>query len=183
MGRSGTGLGMAVIWSTVKDHHGYIDVHSVVGEGTRIDIYLPVTRKALTEDQSPPEWKSLRGSETILVVDDVPEQREIATELLREFGYTVECVASGEEAVEFLQQKDVNLLLLDMIMDPGIDGLETYRRILAFKPGQKAVLVSGFTETDKVKQALRLGAGAYVKKPYVLEKIGKAVRKELDRKA
>jgi CheY-like chemotaxis protein len=92
-------------------------------------------------------------------------------------------VASGEEAVEFLQQKDVNLLLLDMIMDPGIDGLETYRRILAFKPGQKAVLVSGFTETDKVKQALRLGAGTYVKKPYVLEKIGKAVRKELDRKA
>jgi len=66
-----------------------------------------------------------------------------------------------------------------MIMDPGIDGLETYRRITEFKPLQKAILVSGFSETELVKKAQELGAGTYVQKPYVMEKIGMAVRKEL----
>ena len=66
-------------------------------------------------------------------------------------------------------------------MDPGIDGLETYKRISGFHPGQKAIIVSGFSETERVKDAQRLGAGAYVKKPYLLEKIGLAVRDELDK--
>jgi DNA-binding NarL/FixJ family response regulator len=68
-----------------------------------------------------------------------------------------------------------------MIMDPGIDGLETYRRILDLHPGQKAILVSGFSETDQVKEAQRLGAGVYVRKPYLMEKIGMAIRAELGR--
>jgi YesN/AraC family two-component response regulator len=69
-----------------------------------------------------------------------------------------------------------------MIMDPGIDGFETYRRISEFKPKQKAIIVSGFAETERVKMAQSLGAGAYLKKPYLRERIGMAVRKELDRK-
>jgi DNA-binding NarL/FixJ family response regulator len=68
-----------------------------------------------------------------------------------------------------------------MIMDPGIDGLETYRRILEIRPGQRAIIVSGFSETERVSQAQALGAGAYVRKPYVLEKIARAVREALDR--
>jgi DNA-binding NarL/FixJ family response regulator len=72
---------------------------------------------------------------------------------------------------------------MDMIMDPGIDGLETYRRILKVHPGQKAIITSGFSETERVKEALKLGAGAYVKKPYILEKISKAIRAELDQQS
>ena len=72
-------------------------------------------------------------------------------------------------------------MVLDMIMDPGIDGLETYRRVVKINPKQKAIIVSGFSETNRVKKAQELGAGAYVKKPYVLERIGLAVRNELDR--
>jgi DNA-binding NarL/FixJ family response regulator len=68
-----------------------------------------------------------------------------------------------------------------MIMDPGIDGFETYKRILEFHPQQRALLVSGFSETERVKKAQRLGAGAYVKKPYSMEKIGQAIRGELDK--
>ncbi|MBA7710485.1 hypothetical protein ES703_119428 [subsurface metagenome] len=68
-----------------------------------------------------------------------------------------------------------------MIMDPGIDGYETYKRIIEFHPNQKAIIVSGFSETERVKEAQRLGAGAYVKKPFLLEKIGLAIRAELDR--
>ena len=66
-------------------------------------------------------------------------------------------------------------------MDPGIDGLNTYRRTLEIYPAQKAIIASGFAETDRVKEAQRCGVGAYVKKPYTLEKIGRAVRDELDR--
>ncbi len=66
-----------------------------------------------------------------------------------------------------------------MIIDPGISGLETYKRIIKVHPGQKAVIASGFAETDDVKEAQKLGAGQYIKKPFILEKIGVAVRDEL----
>ncbi len=98
-----------------------------------------------------------------------------------DLGYTVYTAECGEAAVSFLQKESVDLLLLDMIMDPGIDGLETYRRILKIHPYQKALLVSGYSETDRVRDAQRLGAGAYVKKPYVLEELGLAIRSELEK--
>jgi YesN/AraC family two-component response regulator len=69
-----------------------------------------------------------------------------------------------------------------MIMDPGIDGLETYQRALEINPLQKAIIVSGFSQTERVRKATDLGVGAYVKKPYILERIGMAIRKELDKK-
>ena len=69
-----------------------------------------------------------------------------------------------------------------MIMDPGIDGLETYKRILQAHPNQKAIIASGFSATDRVKKVQKIGAGAYIKKPYTLEKIGMAVKTELDSK-
>jgi len=84
--------------------------------------------------------------------------------------------------VAYLKSKEVDLLVLDMIMDPGIDGLETYRRIRAINPRQKVVIVSGYSETERVSKAQELGAGTYVRKPYVMEKIGTAIRRELDRR-
>jgi CheY-like chemotaxis protein len=114
-------------------------------------------------------------------VDDVPEQRAVAASLLTKLGYRVAAVSGGEEAVAYLKDHPVDLLLLDMIMDPGIDGLETYQRVLEINPRQKAVIVSGYSETERVRQARKLGANAYVRKPYVLEKIGAAVREALAR--
>ena len=117
--------------------------------------------------------------ETILVVDDVEEQREIASEMLNKLGYSVSTVASGEEAIAYLKSNGADLLILDMIMDPGIDGLDTYKQIIQVHPDQKAIIASGYSETDRVKEAQRLGAGTYVKKPYTIEKIGFAVHAEL----
>jgi CheY-like chemotaxis protein len=125
-----------------------------------------------------PEQYIGRG-ESILVVDDVREQREVATSMLTRLGYKVHAVSSGEEAVSYLRTHEMDLLILDMIMDPGIDGLETYRRVLEINPKQKAVIVSGFSETDRVKKAQELGAGVYVRKPYILEKLGLAIRSAL----
>ncbi len=182
MGRSGTGLGMAVVWGTVKDHKGYIDVESVEGKGTTFKLIFPATRKEIARDEPTLSIDDYMGKgESILVIDDVKEQREITSGMLKRLGYSVTSVSSGEEAIDYLKNNSADLLVLDMIMDPGIDGLDTYRQILKLHPGQKAIIASGYSETERVKEAQRLGAGLYLKKPYTLEKMGIAVKTEFER--
>ena len=182
MGRSGTGLGLSIVWGTVKDHAGYIDVYSTVGLGSTFTLYFPVTREEPPAMQKVIPLEEYQGlGESVLVVDDIAEQRDVASGLLSRLGYKVHTAASGEEAVNYLRENRSDILVLDMIMTPGIDGLETYQKILEIHPKQKAILVSGFSETERVREAQRLGAGAYVKKPYVMEKIGMALREELNR--
>ena len=182
MGRSGTGLGMAVVWGAVKDHRGYIDIRSKEGKGTEITLYFPITRKVFSQEAELASIQDFMGKgESILVIDDILEQRQIATQMLRKLGYTVTDMPSGEEAVKYLHDHSADLLVLDMIMEPGIDGLETYKKILEIHPGQKSIIASGYSESARVKEAQLLGAGAYIKKPYLLEKIGRAIRAELDR--
>ncbi len=180
MGKSGTGLGMAVVWGTVKDHNGYIDVVSIPGRGTIFSLYFPATRKTRDAETETLIIHELTGKgETILVVDDVPDQRKIATRILTRLGYQVESVPSGEAAVKYMKTGHADLLIMDMIMDPGMDGLDAYREILKFHPNQKAIISSGFSENDRVREARLLGARQYVKKPYTLESIGAAVKTEL----
>jgi signal transduction histidine kinase len=182
MGRSGTGLGMSVVWGTVKDHDGYIDIASEEGNGTTVTIYLPVTRIRPAEDADTSfSLERYRGNgESILIIDDVEVQRDITSTILEKLGYRVAAVASGEEAVAYLENGSADLLILDMIMDPGIDGLETYRRVLRQHSKQKAIVTSGFSETARVREVQRLGAGEFVRKPFTFEKIGVAVRKALE---
>jgi PAS domain S-box-containing protein len=180
MGKSGTGLGMTVVFSTMKDIKGHINIESEEQKGTLIELYFPVTDKlkAVDKEQTTPEKFS--GNEKILVVDDVEEQRDLAEHVLSRLGYNMATVASGEQAVEYLKNYSADLVILDMIMDPGIDGYETYKRIKEFSPTQKAIIASGYADSKRVKEALALGAGGYVKKPYTLESLGRAVREELD---
>jgi signal transduction histidine kinase len=181
MGRSGTGLGMSVVWGTVKDHNGYIDIHSREGKGTTFTLYFPATRREITGRETELDTidRYMGHGESILVVDDVEEQRDIACDMLKKLGYNATSVSSGEAAVEYLKRNKIDLLVLDMIMDPGMDGLDTYRKILELHPGQKAIIASGFSETERVKETQRLGAGAYIRKPFLLEKIGHAVKDTL----
>jgi signal transduction histidine kinase/CheY-like chemotaxis protein len=181
MGRSGTGLGMAVVWGSVKDHDGYIDIQSAKGKGSAVSLYFPAIREEMPKGKAiTPFIEDLMGrGESVLVVDDVKEQREIASALLKKLDYSAATVASGEEAIDYIRHHSVDLVLLDMIMDPGIDGYEAYKQMIQIQPGLKAVIVSGFSETDRVKEAQKLGAGAYIKKPYLLKRIGIAVKTEL----
>jgi PAS domain S-box-containing protein len=184
MGKSGTGLGMAVVWGTVKDHGGYVDVASQVGRGTTFTLYFPAS--ALVEEVAPvprplEEYKG--KGETVLVIDDVAEQREIACGILERLGYKATAVPSGEAAVAHLTYAQADILLLDMIMNPGMDGLDTYKQILRLRPGQKAVIASGFSESERVKEAMDLGAGAFIRKPYAIETIGMVLRAQLDQPA
>jgi len=183
MGRSGTGLGLAVVWGTVKDHNGYINVESEKGKGSTFTLYFPVTREEITAEAVSVAISKYTGNgESILVVDDVKEQRDLAAGMLLTLNYNVSSVSSGEAAVAYLKEHKIDLMVLDMIMDPGMDGLDTYKKVLEIRPNQKAIIVSGFSESDRVRAARDLGSGAYVRKPYIKEKLGLAVRKEMDRK-
>ncbi len=181
MGRSGTGLGMPVVWGTVKDHKGFIDIKTTEGRGSVFTLYFPVTEADLKGKISRDINVYNGKGESILVVDDVLEQREIACIMLEKLGYSASSVSSGEEAIDNLKKNHADLVILDMIMDPGIDGLETYKNIAEFKPDQKIIIASGYSETDKVKEFQSLVGSSYVKKPYSLREIGKAVKEELQR--
>jgi len=179
LGRSGTGLGLAVVWNTIKDHDGYINVKSS-NEGTEFQIFIPATRKELDhQHQKIPFNEYLGKGERILVVDDEKSQRNIACDLLNQLGYRSNSVSSGEKAIEYLGKNTMDLVLLDMIMPGGLSGNETYQKIIEIHPQQKAIISSGYAETDDVKEAQKLGAGKYIKKPYTLEEIGLAIKKEL----
>ncbi len=181
MGRSGTGLGMTVVSGTVRDHGGAIDVRSSADHGTTFVLFFPATRDRDVSLTSEDPVGDIKGSgQRILVVDDGNEQRAIASAILNRLDYHVSVVASGEEAVAFVATEAVDLVILDMIMDPGIDGLETFRQIRALRPGTRAIIVSGFSETSRVEEAMNLGALQYVKKPYTMQRIGLAVKKALE---
>jgi CheY-like chemotaxis protein len=181
MGCSGTGLGLAVVWGTVRDHKGYIDLASSKTKGTRFDLYFPDTGRECIARPERAMFQAPVSNHThrILVVDDVVEQREIAVEMLKTLGYEAEAVKSGEAALEYLKERPVDLLLLDMVMDPGMDGLETYRRIRTAHPQQRAVIASGFSKSERVLEALALGASHFLNKPYRLQHLAEAVKAAL----
>ena len=180
MGKSGTGLGMAVVWGTVRDHNGYIDVKSTEGQGTEFTLYFPVVRRELAMDKPIYSIKDIMGNgESILVVDDVKDQRMIASDMLTKLGYSVASASNGNEAVDYIKHNSADLVVLDMIMEPGMDGLDTYKKILEINPNQRAIIASGYSETERVREAQKLGASSYIKKPYLLEKIARVIKTEL----
>jgi signal transduction histidine kinase/CheY-like chemotaxis protein len=182
MGRSGTGLGMAVVWGTVKDQKGFIDVQSTKGKGTCFKLYFPASADSAGKKEPVGNGEMFRGDgESILVVDDVKEQREIAGNILTALGYGVVTAQSGEKAIEYLKSKSVDLVILDMIMDPGIDGYETYRIISEMIPNQKVIIASGYSDSDRLKKTQQIGARAFIRKPYSIEAIAKIVHKELNK--
>ena len=179
MGRSGTGLGLAIVWNTLHDHGGFIDLKSN-NDGTTFDLYFPATTDGIVEEKGMLSVNAFRGhGEKILVVDDQKQQQQITCNLLNTIGYNADSVGSGEEAIAYVNEQPVDLLILDMIMENGINGRETYEEILKHHPKQRAIIASGFAENDEVKRALDLGANQFVKKPYTIIQMGLAVKQTL----
>ncbi|MDR2460336.1 MAG: cache domain-containing protein [Deltaproteobacteria bacterium] len=177
----GRGLGLTVASNTVRELGGGMEFNTSK-EGTTFKLYLPAIENV--EKPKKKQKKDLsryRGhGETILVVDDVDIQRKLAMKMMTTLGYTPVAASSGEEALEFLQNNDADLLILDMIMRPGINGRETYERILEFKPLQKAIIASGMADGEEVDKARRLGATHFVHKPYTIETIAEAIYQALN---
>ncbi len=179
LGRSGTGLGLTVVWNTVRDHQGYIDIESDP-TGTVFHLYLPASTESVPKTAAHFSLDELKGNgESVLVIDDEEQQRVIVSSMLGELEYVVRAVSSGEDALTALAEEPADLLILDMIMPGRWGGAEAYRRILAEHPGQRAIIASGYAETDDVRAAQAAGAGAFLHKPYTLEQLAVAVRNEL----
>ena len=179
LGKSGTGLGLTVVWNTVIEHGGTVRVRSSA-RGTVFELSFPTTSDTATDQKNEEDIAALSGSgELILVVDDEQQQRDICHRILELLGYQVETVSSGEEAVAFLRQQPVELLVLDMVLGTGLNGLQTYEQILHVRPGQKAVIASGYAENDDVARTLSMGAFGYIKKPYSIAELGRMVKEAL----
>jgi len=179
MGRSGSGLGLAVVWNTMEDHNGRVLVDSD-DNGTCFRLYFPVSKKKYRVAAKDEKIRDIDGSgERVLIVDDEKQLRDIASQMLQSKGYHVDSVNSGESAIVFVADNQVDMLVLDMLMEPGMNGFQTYEQVLKLFPDQKAIVASGFSESDDVKAALQLGAAAFIKKPYTMEQLARAVKEAL----
>jgi CheY-like chemotaxis protein len=175
---SGSGLGLSVVHGVVKDHNGFCDVSSTVGRGSVFQVFIPIL-KAHTEKEIKAD-AVFGGSESVLIIDDMVEQLRLASALLRSLGYTVATANDGKTAIDMVRHGHYDVCVIDMILQKELDGLETYRRILEENPQQKAVIVSGFAATDRVQEMLRIGAGAYLQKPYRRNDLARAIRQVID---
>ncbi len=180
MGKSGTGLGLTIVWNTIQDHGGDITLKSS-SEGTTFTLYFPATRKKSAVQELQKEPATLHGGngERILVVDDEELQRDIASQLLTALGYEAHSVPSGEEAVALIQEEDFDLVLLDMIMEPGMNGRVCFEQMRTHKQKIKAIIASGFSESDEVKRALQQGVSQFIRKPYTMQQLERSVNEAL----
>lgn len=179
MGKSGTGLGLSIVWNIVQDHNGWIEIKDN-NPGAIFEIYLPASHDAVCPVQDIPTADSLRGNgETILLIDDQLEQNEIISNALQKMGYVTYSVTSGEEGIAFLQSRPVDLVLLDMMMGDGLNGRETYEKMLGIHPRQKAIVITGYARSEEITKAKNLGVSEFIEKPVTISKIGKAVKQSL----
>jgi two-component system, cell cycle sensor histidine kinase and response regulator CckA len=178
-----SGLGMTLVYSVVDDHDGFLDIRSEGATGNRFFVFLPV---AQAQGDEPLDLRpDYTGRETILVVDDYAEHRAKAADVLRSLGYEVMTAESGRAAVGIVESlarsgARLDLIVLDLVLGDNFDGVETYKKVIQIKPGQRAVLYSGFSDLARIVEARKMGITQCLQKPYTLDNLGKAVRRELD---
>jgi CheY-like chemotaxis protein len=180
----GTGLGLATVYGIVKQHQGWIEVDSEPNVGTTFRIFFPVSRKPLDSMIGRPgSPKQVRGGrETILLVEDEPVLRELASTILKDYDYEVLEASFGEEALKIWNERDgqVDLLFTDMVMPGGMTGRELAEHLRARCAGLKVVFTSGYS-VDMMEQDLRLSDTIFLQKPYAPPMLAQIVRTSLDR--
>jgi PAS domain S-box-containing protein len=176
----GTGLGLASAYGIIKNHDGIINVYSERGKGTTFTIYLPATETdEITGEKS--DMSPLRGTETVLIVDDEEIILNVASELLQELGYRTHIARTGLEAVDVYhqQQDEIDVVILDMVM-PEMSGEEIYKKIRQMNPEVKILLASGYSIDGKASQILRYGCNGFIQKPFNIEELSRKLRELLD---
>lgn len=176
-----TGLGLSICYAIVRRHGGFIEVESTPGAGSEFKVYLPFVEGAVHTLTPEPDGRIPKGSETILLVEDEEAMRSSTRRLLEEMGYTVVAASSGVEALEVLSagEERIDMVLLDLGM-PGMDGLETLRRMKDLKAVVKAVIMTGLPHSPEAKEALKEGAVGVLQKPFSLAQLAQILRDALD---
>ena len=164
----GTGLGLATVYAIIKHHQGIIRVDSQPGQGTTFHIFLPVSAKAAVAETTRDD-AVLRGSGTVLLVDDEDGIRLVAGRILKQLGYQVFPAESGLRALEiYHRERDrIDLVILDMLM-PGMGGAETFQKLKEIDPGVRVLLSSGYSLDGEAQQVMAAGARGFIQKPYRL---------------
>jgi CheY-like chemotaxis protein len=179
----GTGLGLAMVYGTVRRHGGWIQCYSEEGRGTRFSLYLPRLVGAETPADAAPRRarQAERGRETILLVEDDDTFRQIGAECLAELGYSVVAARDGVEALETFSamKDDVDLVILDLTM-PRMNGRDALVRLREIAPEVKVLVTSGHQGDQAVHEVLALGASGFIGKPYRLDGMGRAIRAALE---
>ena len=180
MGR-GTGLGLASVYGIIKNHGGIIDAYSKKGEGATFTIYLPASEKEVIKEEELPE-AVLKGTETVLLVDDEDMIIDVGEEILKTLGYKLLTAKSGKEAVELYEknQDRIDMVILDMIM-PDMDGGETYDRMKEMNPDIKVLLSSGYSINGKATEILERGCNDFIQKPFNMRQLSQKLRDILDK--
>ena len=179
----GTGLGLSIVYSIVKDHGGFIESDSDVGKGTTFRIYFPVLdsdEQLQKKVELKKADKSLCGNESILIVDDEKDVLKISEKLLQRNGYTVVTARNGEEGIIKYSQNSPDLVLLDIGM-PGIGGIKSLQELMGVDSNAKVVIMSGYSEKRSIEEARKLGARAFLQKPYHITELLNTIRSVLDR--
>ncbi len=181
----GTGLGLATVYGIVKQHHGWLSAESEPGKGATFQVYLPaIAGGGIKADATTPEEKPPRGTETILVVEDEFPLRELINTVLTSLGYRILEAATGVKALEIWHhhKHEIDLVLTDIIMPEGMTGRDLLEKIHAEKPDLKAIYTSGYS-SDIVGKSFLLKEGVnYLQKPFVPQKLARAIRQCLDAK-
>jgi signal transduction histidine kinase/CheY-like chemotaxis protein len=182
MGR-GTGLGLASVYGIIKSHSGYINVYSENERGTIFTIYLPASAKEVFIEEEGSPAMLIKGTGTILLIDDEKMILDIGLELLEELGYTVLSAMNGQEAIDVFQkdQDNIDLVIMDMIM-PGMGGGETFDRLKEINPEVKVLLSSGYSINGQATKILRRGCDGFIQKPFNMYQLAEKVQRILVKK-
>ena len=180
----GTGLGLATVHGIVGQHKGWVEVESKVGEGTSFCVFLPASANRIVERSPAERAETLRGKETILLVEDEPSLRLVIGESLRDLGYVIHEAANGQEALEVWQRHhaQIDLLFSDMVMPGGISGQDLAERFREEKQGLKVILSSGYSPETVGQRFQSEATPVLLQKPYRLEELSRTVRDCLDQR-
>jgi two-component system, cell cycle sensor histidine kinase and response regulator CckA len=180
MGR-GTGLGLASAYAIIQNHGGIIKVSSKLGAGTTFDIYLPASERAIHREPAASPEPVIKGTETILLVDDEPKVLDICERFLRSLGYSVLTAKNGQEALETYEKNKANvaIVVIDMIM-PGMNGRELFDQLRAIQPSLKALVSTGYSVESAVSDLMIRGCKGYIQKPFSIRVLAKEIRRILD---
>ena len=181
MGR-GTGLGLASAYGIIKNHGGFIHVYSEKGHGSTFSIYLPPSGKAVRQAQKIYPEKILKGTETVLLVDDENTITDVFEKALSMIGYKILLARDGQRALEVYRknQDAIAVVILDMIM-PGISGGTTYDLLKEINPGVKVILASGYSADGEAAQIMARGCDGFIQKPFGIKELSQKIREILDK--
>jgi len=179
MGR-GTGLGLAMVYGIIRGHRGAIHVTSEPGHGATFTIYLPASDKNVVEEKNMLA-DTLKGKETILLIDDEPINLEVSRELLESLGYRAYMAGGGQEGLAVYEENrdEIDLVILDMVM-PGISGGETFDRLREINPQIRVLLCSGYSINGQAQNIMDRGCNGFIQKPYKMNDLSQKIRELLD---